>query len=236
MMILTDDPVICCDSCGAEHRIDKDMLDNDVYCVGKSGMGEQYEHDFVFEGECENCGQRMWFKLYAIEYPVGAWNSQFQESNGCEVIYEPAIAMEYEPDIPEIVLSAYEQVLYNPNSVFSLNPWEFEELVADVFRKHGFDAVVTQKTRDGGKDIVATFEMGGVLYNTYFECKQYSPNRLVGAKVVRELFGKLNMEHIDKGVIVTTSSFTRDAIREAKETNGRIQLVDFENLQRLMRR
>ena len=233
MMILTDDPVIRCSTCGAEYTIDKDMIDDDACCIGEGGMGEQYEHDFVFECECDRCGQRMWFKLYAIEYPVGAWDSQFQESDGCEVIHEPAIEMEY---LTEYVLSAYEQVLYNPNFIYNLDPWEFEKLVADVFQRHGFNAEVTQKTRDGGKDIVATFEMGGVLYNTYFECKQYAPNRPVGAKVVRELYGKLNMERIDKGVIVTTSHFTRDAIIEAKETNGRIQLVDFEKLQKLMQR
>lgn len=233
MMILTDDPVIRCSSCGAEFKIDKDMLDSEAYCIGEGGMGEQYEHDFVYDCYCQNCGQRMWFKLFAIEYPVGAWDSQFQESDGCEVIHEPAIEMEY---LPGPVLSVYEQVLYDPDYVYNLDPWEFEELVADVFQRHGFNAVVTQKTRDGGKDIVATFEMGGVLYNTYFECKQYAPNRPVGAKVVRELYGKLNMECIDKGVIVTTSHFTRDAIREAKGTNGRIQLVDFEKLQKLMQR
>lgn len=78
--------------------------------------------------------------------------------------------------------------------------------------------------------------MGGVLYNTFFECKQNMPNRPVGVNVVRELYGKLNIDRIDKGVIVTTSYFTRGAIKEAEETNGRIQLVDFEQLQRLMLR
>ena len=112
-MILTDDPVIRCNSCDAEFKIDKDMLNCDAYCMGKGGMGEQYEQDFVFKVVYEKCGQRMWLKLYAIEYPVGAQDSQFQESEGCEVIYELAIEMEYEPDIPELMLSVYEQVLYD---------------------------------------------------------------------------------------------------------------------------
>lgn len=236
MMILTDNPVIRCNSCGTEYIIDKDMFDDDVCFIGEGGMGEQYEHTFVYDCDCEACGQRMRVKLYAIEYPVGAWDSQFHESDGCKIVHEPAIEMEYEPDIPDSVLSVYEQVLYNPSSVYALDPWKFEELVAEVFQKHGFNASVTQKTRDGGKDIVATFEMGGVLYSTFFECKHYASDRPVGVRVVRELYGKLNMERIDKGVIVTTSYFTRDAIREAKETNGRIQLVDFDKLQRLMRR
>ena len=54
--------------------------------------------------------------------------------------------------------------------------------------------------------------------------------------VVRDLFAVMDRDRIDKGVIVTTSYFTRDAIKEAERFNGRIQLIDFEELQRLMRR
>lgn len=68
--------------------------------------------------------------------------------------------------------------LFDPNAVYDLPPDEFEELVAEVFHRQGFNAEVTQKTRDGGVDIIATFEMGGVLYRTYFECKQYRPTDL----------------------------------------------------------
>lgn len=70
--------------------------------------------------------------------------------------------------LPEPVLSIYEEILQNPGYVYNLEPCEFEELVAGVFRRMGFNANVTQKTHDGGKDIVATFEMGGVFYTTYF--------------------------------------------------------------------
>ena len=87
---------------------------------------------------------------------------------------------------------------------------------------------------DGGKDIVATFEMGGVLYTTYFECKRYSPDRPVGVEIVRELYAVMEMEQVDKGVIVTTSHFTRGAMAEAQRLNGRIRLIDFDELQRLM--
>lgn len=118
--------------------------------------------------------------------------------------------------------------------VYNLEPCEFEELVADVFRRMGFNADVTQKTHDGGKDIVATFEMDGVLYTTYFECKRYSPDRPVGVEIVRELYAVMEMERVDKGVVVTTSRFTKGAVAEAQRLNGRIRLIDFDELRRLM--
>lgn len=65
--------------------------------------------------------------------------------------------------LSEPVLSIYEEILQNPGYVYNLEPCEFEELVADVFRRMGFNADVTQKTHDSGKDIVATFEIGGVF-------------------------------------------------------------------------
>ncbi|MFO3715055.1 restriction endonuclease [Oribacterium sp. P9] len=85
------------------------------------------------------------------------------------------------------------------------------------------------------KDIVADFEMGGVLYTTYFECKRYNPRRPVGVNVVRELFSVLQKECVDKGVIVTTSYFTRDAKEEVKQLNGRIKLIDYDELLQLIR-
>ena len=128
------------------------------------------------------------------------------------------------------------QIFRDANSVYNLKSWEFEELVAEVYSRHGFKAEVTQRTRDGGRDVIATCEVGGISYSTYFECKQQGPRYPVGVEIVRGLYGVMERDRIDKGVIVTTSQFTRDAVREAEMLNGRIKLVDYQELQRLMRR
>ena len=231
-MRLNDDPIIRCGRCGKEIKIPQNWFDGDSYSIGEFGMGARIQHDFCCEVECDNCGNQMSIKIHGYEYPIGGYDGQDSETVGCEVISEPAIDMDY---IPEPVLTLYEQILNNPQSVYDIKPWEFEELVADVFRKNGFHADVTQKTRDGGKDIVATFDMGGVLYRTYFECKQQSTSRPVGVDIVRNLYAVMERDRVDKGVIVTTSRFTKDAIREAEMLNSRIQLVDFQELQRLMK-
>ncbi len=234
-MILIGDLIIRCLSCGAEYTIDTDSLDEDVSYIGEGGMGEQYQHTFAGEIECDRCRQLMVFRLLGFEYPVGAKEYQDSEAEGCEIIEEPYMEMEYD-DIPEPLLSVYDQILIDLNSVYNLESWEFEELVAAVYSRNGYRARVTQRTRDGGRDVIATCEVGGVSYSTYFECKQQGPRRPVGVEIVRGLYGVMERDRIDKGVIVTTSRFTRDAIKEAEMLNGRIKLVDYQELQRLMRR
>lgn len=232
-MILTGNLMIRCSSCGSIYRIDTDFLDEDVVYIGEGNMGEQYEHAFPGEIKCDHCGQLMSFKLLCYEYPVGAKDYQDTEAEGCEIIEEPYIEIEF---IPEPLLSVYDQILLDPQSVYALESWEFEQLVAEVYNRNGFNTKVTQRTRDGGRDVIASCEVAGVTYSTYFECKQQGPSNPVGVNIVRGLYGVMERDRIDKGVIVTTSRFTRDAIKEAELFNGRIMLVNYQELQRLMRR
>lgn len=230
-MLLSGDPIIRCSKCGKRIKLLRDCFDGDTYSIGEFSMGDRVQHDFRCELDCE-CGNPLRIVIHGYEYPVGAFEYQESEAEGCEILYEPAVEMEY---FPEEVISIYKQILQNPQYVYEIEPWEFENFVADVFMKNGFNTEVTQRTRDGGKDIVATFEMSGVLYNTYFECKQQAPDRPVGVDVVRNLYAVMQRDRVDKGVIVTTSHFTRDAIREVQILNGRIKLVDFKELKRLMK-
>lgn len=229
-MMIIDEFTIKCDICGMEYDISPDTLDV-KYAYDERPMGTEIQHIFCGEMRCR-CGNSLAYTITAVEYPEGAYNFLTCESEGCSYLEEPNAEMEY---LPEPVLTVYEQVLYNPFSVYDLEAWEFEMLVADVFRHNGFKADVTQRTRDGGKDIVACFEMSGVLYTTYFECKHYAPNRPVGVAAVRELYAVMDRDRVDKGIIVTTSYFTKDAIKEAKMLNGRIHLIDYTELQRLIK-
>lgn len=223
---------IRCSTCGAEYQINTDSLDKDVFLVGEFNMGARVQHEYVGEIECESCGRLMLFKVFAHEYPIGAKEYQGSEVEGCEILEEPIVAME----IPEQMLSVYDMILQNPQSVFDLDPWEFENLVAEVYRLKGFNTVVTKRTRDGGKDIIATCDVADISYSTYFECKQQNPRHPVGVDVIRGLYGVMESDRIDKGVVVTTSYFTKDAIDEAESLNGRIELVDYNKLQKLIKR
>lgn len=228
-MLLSDFTVMC-DYCRRKYRISSDSLNIDYAC-SECSMGTELQHIFCGEMECR-CGNKMSYTITAVEYPEGAYNSHICESIGCAYVSEPCVEMAY--NLPAPILSIYEEILQNPKYVYNLKPCEFEQFVADVFRRVGYNADVTQKTRDGGKDIVATFEIGRVLYTTYFECKRYAPDRPVGVNIVRELYGVVDRERVDKGVIVTTSYFTKDAVAEAERLNGRIRLIGLDELRELM--
>lgn len=100
----------------------------------------------------------------------------------------------------------------NPDRLHELHPRQFEELVAELLRAQGFDPTLTPQTRDGGCDILAARSdvLGNLLY--VIECKRYAPNRKVGVEVIRAIHGVAQAKGATKGIIVTTSSFTKEAI------------------------
>lgn len=88
----------------------------------------------------------------------------------------------------------------------------FEQLVAEIFRGFGYEVVLTKRTRDGGKDVVALRRQTGKEFEKLLiECKHWS--NPVRVEVVRNLIGVAVTEHdLPTGVILaTTNRFTPDA-------------------------
>jgi hypothetical protein len=117
---------------------------------------------------------------------------------------------------PEIVLMSLDfQRLIRGSSITSeallqLNPRQFEEFVAELWQRFGYDVELTKRTRDGGYDIVA---VGRSVASTRFliECKRYDPNNKVGVSTVRQLYGVKTDQRATKGILATTSYLTADA-------------------------
>jgi len=118
----------------------------------------------------------------------------------------------------------------DPSRLYGLGPRKFEELVAELLGRFGFNVHLTPMTRDGGRDILARKRdtLGSQLY--LVECKRYAPQNKVGVSVVRTLFGVLELERANAGVIVTTSRFSDDAVAEAKQMRHRMRLKDYDAL------
>jgi restriction system protein len=101
---------------------------------------------------------------------------------------------------------------------------EFEQAVAQLFRRQGFDVRQAGGAQaDGGVDLRAV--RGRDSYPV--QCKHWRA-RTVGVEVVRELYGVMAAERSAGGFVVTSGRFTRDAIKFA---DGReIQLIDGKTL------
>jgi restriction system protein len=115
----------------------------------------------------------------------------------------------------------------------------FEELVLDLLVAMGYGAgrdasEVRGKAGDGGIDGVIREDKLG-LDLIYVQAKRYGTGNIVGPDKIREFAGALDFTGARKGVFITTSRFTGDAVRFADQLQTkRIVLVDGERLTALM--
>jgi len=89
-----------------------------------------------------------------------------------------------------------------------LNPRQFEDLVATIYRAEGWDITQMPKTRDGGKDIIAKGSLDGRNVVVYIQAKRYSQSNPVSINYVKEFVATVAADKVDKGFMVTTSYFT----------------------------
>jgi restriction system protein len=112
----------------------------------------------------------------------------------------------------------------------SLPPEGFERICQRLLREAGFEQVtVTGKSGDGGIDGIGILQVNPfVSFRVLFQCKRYQGS--VSASKIRDFRGAM-MGRADKGIILTTGSFTSDSKKEANRDGvPPIQLVDGEKL------
>jgi restriction endonuclease Mrr len=117
-----------------------------------------------------------------------------------------------------------------PQKLYDINPRKFEELIASIMEDMGFNVELTQATRDGGRDIIASIKNAVTDFLAYIECKRYSPESKIGVGIIREVTGVHYLDNPSKSIIVTTSFFTKDAQEEAKRIENQLDLKDFNSI------
>jgi restriction system protein len=111
-----------------------------------------------------------------------------------------------------------------------LSPQGFERLVQRILRESGFVAVeVTGRTGDGGIDGKGIARIHGFMsFHVLFQCKRYKGS--VGSSEIRDFRGAM-VGRADKGLFITTGTFTTGAIKEATRDGAPpIDLVDGDEL------
>lgn len=110
----------------------------------------------------------------------------------------------------------------------SLSPVGFEKVSRELLRESGFENVeITGGSADGGIDGYGTLEINPfVSFKVLFQCKRYAENNLVSRAQVGD-FRNAMIGRAEKGIIITTSSFSNAAVQEAnREGAPQIELVD----------
>ena len=112
----------------------------------------------------------------------------------------------------------------------AMPPDRFERLCQRLLRESGFIHVeVTGRGGDGGIDGKGVVKIGGLLsFHVIFQAKRYKDT--VSSPVVRDFRGAM-IGRADKGLIITTGTFTRDARHEAQRDGAPpLDLIDGEEL------
>lgn len=104
------------------------------------------------------------------------------------------------------------------NKVKKEDPSFFELLVSDLLSKMGYkgkngSAVVTQKSHDGGVDGIINQDALGTS-TVYIQAKRYDGHN-VQSPEIKTFFGTLESKHANRGVFITTSDFSKEALNLA---------------------
>jgi restriction system protein len=116
------------------------------------------------------------------------------------------------------------------NTLYNVAPAAFERLAQRILRESGFFQVeVTGKTGDGGIDGKGIVRVSGLLsFHVIFQCKRYKGT--VTPSQIRDFRGAMQ-GRADKGLFITTGTFTREALKEATRDGAPpIDLIDGELL------
>jgi restriction system protein len=133
----------------------------------------------------------------------------------------------------EAELGWKQQVL---DALLAMLPDAFERLSQRLLRECGFTQVeVTGRSGDGGIDGKGVLRLGGLInFQVVFQCKRYSGT--VSSGTIRDFRGAM-IGRADKGLIISTGTFSRDARAEAvRDGAPAIDLVDGQELADLLKR
>jgi restriction system protein len=216
---------------------------------------DQVQNDLLPSGEPRFRNQVAWARFYLVREGLidsskrGVWSLTEQGRNTTltpeqarevflkwvRIFQERRKAKPTAAETPEVVA---EGTGATPNDyrtevlelVLALPPSGFERLCQRLLREAGFtQVIVTGSSGDGGIDGYGTLQVNPLVsFKVLFQCKRYSKS--VSPAHVRDFRGAM-AGRADKGIFITTGTFTAEARREASRDGvPPIELIDGEKL------
>lgn len=134
--------------------------------------------------------------------------------------------------VQQSIINQYEDEAFNGirKFIISKNPYEFQDLVAGLLKAMGYHiSEVAQRGPDGGIDIIAYTDPLGTRQPRIIVQVKHRPNDAVSSDEVQKLAGTLK-RNTDVGIFVTSGTFSKPAVKEARESREHIELIDFNRL------
>ena len=103
---------------------------------------------------------------------------------------------------------------------------EFEIEVGKVYSRLGYETTVTKQSGDGGVDVIAKKD-GEIIY---IQCKHYGKKTHLGAPELQGFWGCCSGNGVKRGIMVCTSTLTKDARLFANKLKGQLEIVGMKEL------
>lgn len=180
---------------------------------------------------------------YLMRFPeVVAFRTKRTDGSSVHVESRETDERDLTPD--EQVREGYRQLRENLaaellDRIKRASPRFFESLVIELLVAMGYGgsqedaARVVGRSGDGGIDGIIKQDRLG-LDNIYVQAKRWKEDSSVGRPDIQQFAGALQGRKASKGVFMTTSSFSRDAVEYARSVQTTIVLIDGEQLAELM--
>ncbi|MFT6452522.1 MAG: restriction system protein [Halocynthiibacter sp.] len=124
-------------------------------------------------------------------------------------------------------------------TLLQVTPARFEQLIINLLSAMGYGGgkidrgILTPASGDGGIDGIINEDALG-LDAVYIQAKRYAPDNKVGRPDIQKFVGSLTGESATKGLFVTTSDFSKEAIQYIDRVQQRIVLINGSKLAQLM--
>lgn len=173
------------------------------------------------------------FDKFPPQVLVACWAAprpgEFMDSIG-DALGKVATEIIYEATRPQLIVPVgfseelMKRLAAFPQERFRLNPRVFEETVAELLRRMGYETILTPRSGDHGRDVIASLKTPTAQMLMLVECKRFAANRLVGPEPIARIWIRLFDDKANMAMVVTTSDFQPVAKREATSKGYQLSL------------
>ncbi|MPQ37973.1 restriction endonuclease [Lactobacillus plantarum] len=173
----------------------------------------------------------VWRDVYSISTPIWEENrAKKKQDNGSSTISEEIVD-------EDVVTESNDSELWREkllSKLQAMNPYKFEELVVNLMRKIGIQMVTTSKSGDSGIDGIGYLRTPELMtYKIVLQTKRFGKGQVTGPDI-SNFAGTINGQNADRGIFVTTSGYTKDAVNRSRQGANLITLVNGDELVELL--
>lgn len=166
----------------------------------------------------------VWDDVYSISLPV--WEEAKNSKKADAVADNVMTDEERITDVDDSEIWRQELL----KKLQQMDPYKFEELIVNLMRKIGIKMETTAKSGDSGIDGIGYLRTPELMtYKIVLQTKRYATGQVTGPDI-SNFAGTISGHNADRGIFVTTSSYTKDAVSRSRQGANLITLVDGEEL------